>query len=47
MLTPIIFLQYQVDKYSELLANSKTIEERIFRRKELYRLKLQLQSLLN
>lgn len=45
--TPIVLLQYQVEHYADLLANAKKIEQRIFRRMELYRLKQQLKALLN
>ena len=45
--TPIVLFQFQVEHYAELLANAKTIEQRIFRRGELHRLKEQLKTYLN
>lgn len=47
MLTPYTFLQFQIEHYSELIANAKTLEARIFLSKQLYGFKQRLQSLLN
>lgn len=46
-LTPIAFLQFQIEHYTGLLANPKSFEHKVFLRKELYNFKQQLQTYLN
>lgn len=46
-LTPIAFIQFQIEHYTQLLANPKSFEHKVFLRKELYNFKQQLQTYLN
>lgn len=45
--TPMELLQFQIDHYTDLLANPKSFEHKVFLRKELYNFKQQLQTYLN
>jgi len=45
--TPFILLEFQVKHYSERLANARSIEERMFLRKQHYDLKQKLATYLN
>lgn len=45
--TPLAFIEFQIEHYAQRLANARTIEERIFLRKQHYDLKQQLQAYLN
>ena len=47
MLTPISFLEFQIEHYGERIANARSFEERIWLRKQLYNLKQQLLTWLN
>lgn len=45
--TPFIFLEFQIKHYSERMTDARTIEERIFLRKNLYDLKQSLSAYYN
>ncbi|MBC7417507.1 MAG: hypothetical protein H7325_05065 [Pedobacter sp.] len=44
---PLMLLEYQIEKYTELLPLSRSHEERSFRRRELYNLKQSLLKFYN
>lgn len=46
-LTPLAWIEWQIEHYSELIANARSFEQKVFLRKELYNLKIQQQCYLN
>lgn len=45
--TPVDFVRFQIEHYSDLLKNVKSIKARMHVRRELYNFKQQLKTLLN
>lgn len=46
-ITPILLLEFQVKHYAERVANARSIEERMWLRKQHYDLKQRLSTYLN